>query len=403
MTGILENKHIVLGVSGGIAAYKSVELLRLLTKQGADIRVLMTRNACRFVGPLTFEALSGKAVCTHLFEEGHNASIGHIAWAKDADAVIVAPATANIIGKIAGGIADDALTTFLLAVTAPVLICPSMNTDMYQSTSVQRNLSILEKDGHIILKPDSGELACGVTGPGRLPEPEEILDRLIKSMCPQDLSEKRILVTAGPTQEPMDPVRFLSNPSSGKMGFAIARAAEHRGAHVTLISGPTSLQDPCNVKVIRIQTAAQLASAAFENFPHADIIIKSAAVSDYRPREVGSQKMKKKKDAMVLNLVRNQDILAEMGQRKGSRFLVGFAAETEALDQHATEKLQIKNLDMIVGNIVKGEDSAFGSDTNKVTLYYRDGTQEALPVMDKEGLAHKLLDRIVQRVDAISH
>lgn len=403
MTGILENKHIVLGVSGGIAAYKSVELLRLLTKQGADIRVLMTRNACRFVGPLTFEALSGKAVCTHLFEEGHNASIGHIAWAKDADAVIVAPATANIIGKIAGGIADDALTTFLLAVTAPVLICPSMNSDMYQSTSVQRNLSILEKDGHIILKPDSGELACGVTGPGRLPEPEEILDRLIKGMCPQDLSEKRILVTAGPTQEPMDPVRFLSNPSSGKMGFAIARAAEHRGAHVTLISGPTSLQDPCNVKVIRIQTAAQLASAAFENFPHADIIIKSAAVSDYRPREVGSEKMKKKKDAMVLNLVRNQDILAEMGQRKGSRFLVGFAAETEALDQHATEKLQIKNLDMIVGNIVKGEDSAFGSDTNKVTLYYRDGTQEALPVMDKEGLAHKLLDRIVQRVDAISH
>ena len=403
MTGILENKHIVLGVSGGIAAYKSVELLRLLTKQGADIRVLMTRNACRFVGPLTFEALSGKAVCTHLFEEGHNASIGHIAWAKDADAVIVAPATANIIGKIAGGIADDALTTFLLAVTAPVLICPSMNSDMYQSTSVQRNLSILEKDGHIILKPDSGELACGVTGPGRLPEPEEILDRLIKGMCPQDLSGKRILVTAGPTQEPMDPVRFLSNPSSGKMGFAIARAAEHRGAHVTLISGPTSLQDPCNVKVIRIQTAAQLASAAFENFPHADIIIKSAAVSDYRPREVGSEKMKKKKDAMVLNLVRNQDILAEMGQRKGSRFLVGFAAETEALDQHATEKLQIKNLDMIVGNIVKGENSAFGSDTNKVTLYYRDGTQEALPVMDKEGLAHKLLDRIVQRVDAISH
>jgi phosphopantothenoylcysteine decarboxylase/phosphopantothenate--cysteine ligase len=403
MTGILENKHIVLGVSGGIAAYKSVELLRLLTKQGADIRVLMTRNACRFVGPLTFEALSGKAVCTHLFEKGHNASIGHIAWAKDADAVIVAPATANIIGKIAGGIADDALTTFLLAVTAPVLICPSMNTDMYQSTSVQRNLSILEKDGHIILKPDSGELACGVTGPGRLPEPEEILDRLIKGMWPQDLSGKRILVTAGPTQEPMDPVRFLSNPSSGKMGFAIARAAEHRGAHVTLISGPTSLQDPCNVKVIRIQTAAQLASAAFENFPHADIIIKSAAVSDYRPREVVSEKMKKKKDEMVLNLVRNQDILAEMGQRKESRFLVGFAAETEALDQHATEKLQIKNLDMIVGNIVKGEDSAFGSDTNKVTLYYRDGTQEALPVMDKEGLAHKLLDRIVQRVDAISH
>lgn len=399
MTGMLENKHIILGVSGGIAAYKSVELLRLLTKQGADVRVLMTRNACRFVGPLTFEALSGKAVCTHLFEEGHNASIGHIAWAKEADAVIVAPATANIIGKMAGGIADDALTTFLLAVTSPVLICPSMNTDMYQSSPVQRNLCTLEKDGHVILKPDSGELACGVTGPGRLPEPEEILDRLIKNMCPQDLSEKRILVTAGPTQEPLDPVRFLSNPSSGKMGFAIARAAEHRGAHVILISGPTRLQDPCNVKVTRIQTAAQLASAAFENFAQADIIIKTAAVSDYRPREISSEKVKKKKDEMMLSLVRNQDILAEMGRRKESRFLVGFAAETEALDQHATEKLQIKNLDMIVGNIVKGEDSAFGSDANRVTLYYRDGTKESLPMMDKERLAHRLLDRIVERVN----
>ena len=290
MTDILENKHIILGVSGGIAAYKSVELLRLLTKQGADVRVLMTRNACRFVGPLTFEALSGKAVCTHLFEEGQNASIGHIAWAKEAGAVIIAPATANIIGKMAGGIADDALTTFLLAVTAPVLICPSMNTDMYQSPAVQRNLSLLEKDGHTILRPDSGELACGVTGPGRLPDPEEILGRLIKVMCPQDLSGKRILVTAGPTQEPMDPVRFLSNPSSGKMGFAIARAAEQRGAQVTLISGPSSLQDPYGVNVIRVQTAAQMASAVFEHFEHADIIIKSAAVSDYRPRDIALKK-----------------------------------------------------------------------------------------------------------------
>jgi phosphopantothenoylcysteine decarboxylase/phosphopantothenate--cysteine ligase len=218
-------------------------------------------------------------------------------------------------------------------------------------------------------------------------------------MCPQDLLEKRILVTAGPTQEPLDPVRFLSNPSSGKMGFAIARAAEHRGAHVILISGPCSLQYPWNVKLIRIQTAAQLASAAFENFAQADIIIKSAAVSDYRPREISSEKVKKKKDEIALNLVRNQDILAEMGRRKGSRFLVGFAAETEALDQHATEKLHLKNLDMIVGNIVKGEDSAFGSDANRVTLYYRDGTKEALPMMDKESLAHRLLDRIVERVN----
>ena len=398
MTDNLKNKNIILGVSGGIAAYKSVELLRLLTKHGADVRVLMTRNACRFVGPLTFEALSGKAVCTHLFEEGQNASIGHIAWAKDAGAVIVAPATANIVAKIAGGIADDALTTFLLAVTAPILICPSMNTDMYQSPAVQRNLSILEKDGRVILRPDSGALACGVTGPGRLPDPEEIIERLIKVMCAQDLSGKRILVTAGPTQEPIDPVRFISNPSSGKMGFAIARAAQQRGAQVTLVSGPSHLQDPSNVNVIRIQTAAQMASAVFEHLEQVDIVIKSAAVSDYRPRDVGAEKMKKEKDAMVLDLVRNQDILAEIGQRKGDRFLVGFAAETEALDQNATKKLRKKNLDMIVGNIVKGEDSAFGSDTNRTSLYYRDGTQETLPMMDKEDLAHRLLDRIVERV-----
>ena len=399
MTDILDKKNIILGISGGIAAYKSVELLRLLTKQGADVRVLMTRNACRFIGPLTFEALSGKAVCTHLFEEGQNASIGHIAWAKDANAVIIAPATANIIAKMAGGIADDALTTFLLAVTAPILICPSMNTDMYQSPAVQRNLCMLEKDGRVILRPDSGELACGVSGPGRLPDPEEILGRLIKVMCAQDLSGKRILVTAGPTQEPMDPVRFISNPSSGKMGFAIARAAQQRGAQVTLISGPSSLQDPSDVNVIRIQTAAQMASAVFEHLEPVDIVIKSAAVSDYRPRDITVEKMKKKKNAMVLNLVRNQDILAEIGQRKGDRFLVGFAAETEALDQNATKKLHKKNLDMIVGNIVKGQDSALGSDVNRVSLYYRDGTQEVLPMMDKESLAHRLLDRIVERVN----
>ena len=399
MTKILAGKNIILGVSGGIAAYKSVELLRSMTKQGADVRVLMTRNACRFVGSLTFEALSGKAVCTHLFEEGHNASIGHIAWANEANAVILAPATANIIGKMAGGIADDALTTFLLAVTAPVLICPSMNTDMYQSAAVQRNLALLEKDGHTILKPDSGELACGVTGPGRLPDSEEILGRLIKVLSPQDLSGRQILVTAGPTQEPMDPVRFLSNPSSGKMGFSIAMAAEQRGAQVTLISGPSGLRDPYGVTVIRVQTAAQMASAVFECFEHSDIVIKSAAVSDYRPMDFAVEKMKKEKDAMMLNLVRNSDILAQLGQRKGDRFLVGFAAETEALDRHATRKLTQKNLDMIVGNIVKGDDCAFGSDTNRASLYYRDDTKEELPMLDKDCLARILLDRIVERIN----
>ena len=400
MTDNLEKKNIILGVSGGIAAYKSVELLRLMTKQGADVRVLMTRNACRFVGPLTFEALSGNAVCTHLFEEGNNASIGHIGWAKEANAVVLAPATANIIGKMAGGIADDALTTFLLAVTAPVLVCPSMNVDMYHSSAVQRNLALLKKDGHTVIEPGSGDLACGVTGPGRLPEPEDILDRLVKVMCPQDLAGKQILVTAGPTQEPMDPVRFLSNPSSGKMGFAIARAAEQRGAQVVLISGPSSLEDPLGVTVVRVQTADQMASAVFEGIEDADIVIKSAAVSDYRPRESTAEKMKKEKDEMVVNLVRNPDILATIGQQKGRRFLVGFAAETEALDRHATKKLSQKNLDMIVGNIVKGDESAFGSDDNRVSMYYRDGTQEALPKMEKDSLAHALMDRIVARMDS---
>ena len=401
MTDMLKNKKIILGVSGGIAAYKSIELLRLLTQQGADVRVLMTENACRFVGPLTFEALSGKAVCTHLFEDGRNARIGHIEWAKEAGAVVIAPATANIIGKIAGGIADDAVTTFLLAVTAPVLICPSMNTNMYQSPVVQRNLSLLAKDGHVILEPDAGMLACGVTGPGRLPEPDVILDRLLKVMRPQDLSGKRVLVTAGPTREPIDPVRFLSNPSSGKMGFSIAGAAEKRGARVTLVSGPCGIRDPYGVTVIRVQTAAQMATAVFEHVDQADIIIKSAAVSDYRPRDIATEKIKKEKDEMMLTLVRNRDILAEIGQRKGSRFLVGFAAETESLDEHAAVKLARKNLDMIVGNIVKGEFSAFGSDASRASFYYDDGTREALPMMDKESLAHRLLDRIVEKMPGL--
>jgi phosphopantothenoylcysteine decarboxylase/phosphopantothenate--cysteine ligase len=399
MKEVLEGKHIVLGVTGGIAAYKSVELLRMLVKNGADVRVLMTENAGWFVGPLTFEALSGKPVCKDLFQAGHNARIGHIAWAEEADAVVVAPATANIIGKIAGGIADDALSTFLLAVTSPVLVCPSMNTNMYLNKSVQRNLEQLERDGYQLLRPDSGDLACGVTGPGRLPEPEEIYSRFMQTLFKADLTEKQILITAGPTQEPMDPVRFISNPSSGKMGFAIAAAAEQRGAQVTLVSGPTTLAAPYGVDVIQVQTAQQMAAAVFEHADQAHIVIKAAAVSDYRPEAVSKEKVKKNDPDMLIKLVRNSDILAEIGKKKGERFLVGFAAETENLDQNATDKLSQKNLDMIVGNIVKGVDSAFGSDTNQATFYYRDGSQEKVPRMEKDGLAHLLLDRIVARIN----
>ncbi len=399
MQSKIDNKNIILGVCGGIAAYKSVELLRLLNKHGAKVRVVMSQNARSFVGPLTFEALSGYPVCFDLFQNidrKNDASIRHIDWARDADAVIIAPATADIIGKIANGIADDALSTFILAVTAPVLLCPSMNSQMYASKAVCRNLSTLRIDGHLIIEPESGELACGDSGPGRLPEPKHILDRLLYCLAPKDLKSKKILVTAGPTREPIDPVRFISNPSSGKMGYSIARAAEHRGAKVVLITGPTNLLDPVNVKVIRVETAKEMALAVFEHMKGAGIIIKAAAVSDYRPVNLAKQKIKKGKDEIALFLKKNQDILKELGRKKKNQVLVGFAAETENLEINAEKKLAEKKLDIIAANLVNSPSSGFGTDTNRVTLFYKDKTKEALPEMGKDDLAHILLDRIVQ-------
>jgi phosphopantothenoylcysteine decarboxylase/phosphopantothenate--cysteine ligase len=397
MKRIISNKNIILGVSGGIAAYKSVELLRLLIKEQANVRVIMTRNATEFVGPLTFWALSRQPVCTRLFETVDDASIRHIDWANEADAVIIAPATANIIGKIAGGIADDALSTFILAVTCPVVICPAMNTNMFEAKAVRRNLERLKSDGHFVIEPESGELACGATGPGRLPDPEDIIDRLLFYLSPKDMKGKKILVTAGPTREFIDPVRFISNPSSGKMGFAVAKAAEHRGGDVILITGPTNLTDPNNVTVVRVDTAREMALSVLEHMEHSDIIIKTAAVSDYRPKERSGQKIKKEKDELVLSLEKTRDILKEVGKRKKGRILVGFAAETEHLEQNAEQKLVEKNLDIIVGNLVGGASSGFGSDTNKVTLFYKDGTKEAIPEIHKDEVAHILLDRILQK------
>ena len=395
MKKLVENKSIILGVSGGIAAYKSVELLRLLIKNGAKVRVIMTQNALEFVGSTTFEALSGQPVCTSLFEKDGDASVRHIEWANEADAVVIVPATANIIGKLANGVADDALSTFMLAVTCPVMLCPSMNTHMFENKAVQRNLERLKADGHFVIDPESGELACGTTGPGRLPEPEDILDRLLYYLSPKDLKDKRVLVTAGPTREPIDPVRFISNPSSGKMGFAVARAAEQRGGKVILITGPTNLPDPNNITVIRAGTAREMAHAVFENMEDSDIIIKSAAVSDYRSKDQAEQKIKKEKDEMVLFLKKNQDILEELGRRKKDQILVGFAAETENLEQNAERKLAEKNLDIIAGNLVGRPSSGFGADNNKVTLFYKDGTKESLPEMGKNDVAHILLDRIL--------
>ncbi|MDJ0854467.1 MAG: bifunctional phosphopantothenoylcysteine decarboxylase/phosphopantothenate--cysteine ligase CoaBC [Desulfobacterales bacterium] len=393
----LKDKTIALGVTGGIAAYKSVELLRLLTKAGARVRVIMTANAQWFVGPGTFQALSGRPVCTSVFEEG-DASIRHIDWAKETDLAVVAPATANTIGKLANGIADDALSTFMLAVTSPVVICPAMNTHMYEHPAVQRNLDTLHGFGHHIVEPDAGSLACGTVGPGRLATPETIFEAMAAVLTPKDFKGRTVLLTAGPTREAIDPVRFVSNPSSGKMGFALAHAAARRGARVILVAGPVSLDDPLHAEVHRVESAAEMADCVQALVPEADVIIKTAAVADYRPVQTADHKIKKTEDRLTVAFERTTDILQSIGKDKAHRFLVGFAAETRQLKDHARLKLEAKNLDMIVANRIGEDGSGFAVDTNRVTLLYRDGREEGLPVMSKDALAHELLDRIAGRL-----
>lgn len=397
MKSAIKSKNVILGVTGGIAAYKSVEILRLLTQAGASVRVIMTQSAQWFVGALTFEALSGQPVFKEMFQEDRDASIRHIDWAQAADGVIIAPATANMIGKLAHAIADDPLSTFMLAVTAPVLICPSMNSHMYASKAVQRNLDTLRSDGYFVMDPVSGDLACGTTGPGRLPDPDVIVDRFLSCCVPNDFAGKKFVVTAGPTIEPIDPVRFISNPSSGKMGFAVARAAAHRGADVTLVTGPTHLPDPENVTTISVRTADEMADAVFQQFEKADVIVKAAAVSDYGPQESADHKIKKGKREIVLRLKQTEDILKALGRQKTHQVLVGFAAETRDLEQNATQKLTEKNLDIIVGNLVGSAESGFETDTNAVTFFFSDGSKESLPTMEKEMVAHILLDRILEK------
>ncbi|MCD6272352.1 MAG: bifunctional phosphopantothenoylcysteine decarboxylase/phosphopantothenate--cysteine ligase CoaBC [Deltaproteobacteria bacterium] len=398
MYNSIQNKNIVLCVCGGIAAYKAVELLRLLVRHGAAVRVVMTENAVEFVGRLTFEAISGRPVCTTFFGRAADPSIKHIVWAEEADAVIVAPATANIIGKLANGIADDAISTFMLAVTSFKIICPAMNTHMYENRAVQRNLDILESDGFFIMEPESGDLACGTTGPGRLPDPESIIDRLNSLITSKDFSGRKVLVTAGPTREPVDPVRFISNPSSGRMGFAVAKAAEQRGAEVVLITGPVSLPDPPRITTLRVNTAMEMADVVFEYMDKSDIIIKTAAVSDYRPVDPAEHKIKKGKETITLSMQKTRDILKELGKNKKDRILVGFAAETENLEQYAQQKLREKNLDLIVGNIVGSSlSSGFQSETNKVTLFFKDGAKQSLPLMEKEDVANAILQSILDQ------
>jgi phosphopantothenoylcysteine decarboxylase/phosphopantothenate--cysteine ligase len=395
---ILHDKHIVLGVCGGIAAYKSVELLRRLVKLGARVRVMMTSSAARFVTPMTFEVLSENQVCTDLFADTDDAAIRHIAWAEAAHGVVIAPATANMVAKLAHGLADDALSTFMLAVTCPVMICPSMNANMFEHPAHRRNLDQLKADGCHVLAPGEGELACGTTGPGRLPEPAEIVDRLASCLTKKDLAGKHVLVTAGPTREAIDPVRFISNPSSGKMGYAIARAAEYRGAAVTLISGPVCLDPPLNVQLVTVETADEMAEAVLARQQQSQVIVKVAAVSDYRPIRTEPHKIKKEADTLQLNLERTTDILKTVGRRKGHQVVVGFAAETRDIETYARQKLQEKHLDMIAANLIGPADSGFTSDTNRMTLFFTDGRKEDLNLMHKDDLAHLILDRVVERI-----
>jgi len=396
---VLHGKNIVFGVCGGIAAYKSVEIVRRLLKLGSNVRVIMTRSATRFVGPMTFEVLSENKVCVDLFDGKDDASIRHIAWAEEAHAVLIAPATANMVAKLAHGIADDALSTFMMAVTSPVLVCPSMNSNMFEHPAHRRNLRQLEADGCQVLSPGEGQLACGTTGPGRLPEPVEVVDRLKALMTTKDFTGKTVLVTAGPTREPIDPVRFISNPSSGKMGYAIARAAEYRGARVLLVSGPVNLAPPLNVDTIRVETVSEMAEAVFTRLDETDVVVKVAAVSDYRPVTTERHKMKKGDGDIHLALTRTTDILRTIGsQKRDGQIVVGFAAETQNMESYARKKLQEKNLDLIAANLIGHPDSGFAADTNRMTLFFADGRTLDLEIMDKEAVAHLILDEVARLV-----
>jgi phosphopantothenoylcysteine decarboxylase / phosphopantothenate---cysteine ligase len=391
---MLKGRKIILGVTGGIAVYKAVELLRLLTKAGAEVHVVMTRGATEFVTPLTFQTLSGNPVHLELFNLISEQQIGHISLAERADLFVIAPATANFIGKVACGIADDLLTTTVMATKAPVLIAPAMNVNMYQNPIYKENEERLKKHGYLFVAPACGMLACGYEGEGKLQDPAVIFEETVAALTAKSLAGERVLITAGPTREEIDPVRYISNHSSGKMGYAIAREARRRGAEVTLVTGPTAIEVPCGAKVIRVESAREMRDAVLAEIDSSDIVIKAAAVADYRPKERAGVKMKKSAAALAIELEKNPDILAEIGARKDGRTLVGFAAETDDLVANATVKLQQKNLDMVIANDVSQEGAGFNVDTNIVKVLYSDGKVEALPLMGKDELAREILARV---------
>ena len=389
-------KHIILGVTGSIAAYKIASLASMLVKQKADVTVIMTPNATNFINPITFETLTGNKCLVDTFDRNFEFQVEHVSLAKQADVFLTAPASANVIAKAAHGIADDMLTTTLLACTCPKIFAPAMNTRMYQNPIVQDNMKTLAGYGMEVITPARGYLACGDTGEGKMPEPEILYEYIVKALTPKDLAGKKVLVTAGPTQEKIDPVRYISNHSTGKMGYAIARAAMLRGAEVTLVSGKTNLQLPAGVRVVPVISAADMAQAVKETANEQDIIIKAAAVADYRPSVTADEKIKKKDDELSIELERTEDILAWLGaHRSVGQFLCGFSMETENMVENSRAKLEKKNIDMIVANNLKQEGAGFGTDTNVVTLLTKDESVE-LPLMSKEEVADRLLDYIIK-------
>jgi phosphopantothenoylcysteine decarboxylase/phosphopantothenate--cysteine ligase len=393
---MMSGKRILLGVTGSIAAYKAVDILRRLQEQGAEVRVVMTRNACRFVSKLTFEALSGFPVMSDEYDPHERERMGHINVTNGLDLALIAPATANIIGKIAAGIADDVLTSALMAIDCPLMIAPAMNDRMYRNAVLQRNLAMLHEFGVRFIDPDEGKLACGTVGQGRLAETGRIIDAVSTSFLPRDFSGVTVLVTAGPTREPIDVVRYISNPSTGKMGYALARVARDRGAEVILISGPTALTPPGGISFIPVTTAAEMHRAVMEQIGKAQVVVMAAAVSDFRPVAVSDRKIKKEAAPVTLALERTTDILQQLGVMPRKSLLVGFAAETDNVLDNASSKLRDKNLDLVVVNDLLTIGAGFGSDTNVVTMIDRTGMTTHLPLMDKHEAAARVLDKVLE-------
>ena len=397
---MLKGKNIVLGVTGSIAAYKIATLASMLMKLHANVHVIMTENATQFITPVTFETLTGRKCLVDTFDRNFEFSVEHVSLAKMADVFLIAPASANVIGKVAHGIADDMLTTTFMACRCPRILAPAMNVNMYENPILQNNLKICESFGMEIIKPAVGYLACGDTGAGKMPEPEELLDYIKKAVaCDKDLAGKKIMITAGPTREVIDPVRYLTNHSTGKMGYAIARMASYRGAEVTLVTGPTEIPKPRFVRVIPIESARQMYEAVVSEAEKQDIIIKAAAVADYRPVQVSEEKIKKTDGDMAIALERTDDILGYLGaHKKTGQFLCGFSMETQNMLENSRGKLEQKNLDMIVANNLKTAGAGFGTDTNVVTILTKDSQLE-LEKMSKEQVADRLLDEIAVRMN----